>query len=88
MNIDLIRYMIDCLDHDKELIQKEKRINIYLSMKEEFDLEIAHSQVSKIIIELVHKYQVDDETKIKVKLAEIFSILTDAKIKNKNKGGK
>ena len=61
------------------------RIDKYFSMREEFDLEIAHSQVAKIIIELTHKYQIDeyDNAEIKQKLAEIFSILTEAKIKNK-----
>lgn len=63
------------------------RIDKYFLMKEEFDLEIAHSQVAKIIIELTHKYQIDeyDNAEIKQKLAEIFSILTEAKIKNKEK---
>lgn len=61
------------------------RIDKYFSMREEFDLEIAHSQVAKIIIEMTHKYQIDeyDNAEIKQKLAEIFSILTEAKIKNK-----
>ena len=61
------------------------RIDKYFSMKEEFDLEIAHSQVAKIIIELTHKYQLDeyDNAEIKQKLAEIFNILTEAKIKSK-----
>ena len=55
------------------------KIDKYFLMKEEFDLEIAHSQVSKIIIELIHKYQIDDDIEIKVKLAEIFVILAKAK---------
>lgn len=57
------------------------RIDKYFSMKEEFDLEIAHSQVAKIIIELTHKYQLDeyDNAEIKQKLAEIFVILAKAK---------
>ena len=59
------------------------RIDKYFLMKEEFDLEIAHSQVAKIIVELTHKYQIDDDIEIKVKLAEIFVILAKEKKKKK-----
>lgn len=73
------------LNMEKKL--NKERIKDYFEFKKEYELEIAHSFVVKIVKDLIEKYDIakEKELEIALRLAEVFNTLVQEKKAWENK---